>query len=609
MIPLAACLSRHLPHLREPRSDGELLAAFLADRDEDAFSELVRRHGPLVWSVCRRSLPDAADAEDAFQTSFLVLVRRARRLRSRDTLGPWLYQVAVWTARNIRRRNARIHAKRQPLGEPPGQVASPDQRIDVDEALAALPEKYRTPLVLCHLQGWSRREAAERLGCPEGTLSSLLARGLDRLRAKLGGDPAKALIVSAPALPALLANSTVKAAAGMHLAASATVHQLVEGVVRMFWIKKATAASVALLAIFGFGMGIGVSVKQVPGAVAGDGSAAVAASSDEAKLRLEVAEAEALRAEAELAAATKKGDDAHVLAARTKWEAAKAALEKIRRVSDNKNRITGLLDEQDREGDRSKYKKQLDQLAAQRERLDAKLKAAKAHIDEAPTETARKEKLDQIAALAAELKAVDLDIARIRTALELMSLDLMENAWDRAQIELEARIEKLRAEQAQLQAEAEKLALTQQWKQRELELKQRELLEAERAKAAKPVKPVEAQPIAAGTLDITVTPSSFKVVETRADGKVIGTATFDTLAILTKYLNRTGKDPKAPRAVRLTMYPETNFEVIKAIVEACAEAGLKPPTTLNLSKEKADLTREYDDMIKNSYRFKERAKP
>lgn len=283
MIHLAASLARHLSGIAEVRPDGELLAAFLRDRDEMAFAELVRRHGPLVWSACRRLLPDPADAEDAFQASFLVLVRRARRLTGRPELGPWLYQVAVWTARNLRRRNARRLARRQPLGDAADAAPGPtafDLQADLDAALLSLPEKYRTPLVLCHLQGWSRREAAARLGCPEGTLSSLLARGLERLRVKLKGfDPTKAMAV-APAVPLLVANAAVKAAVGAHLATavavSATVSQLAEGVIRMFWIKKATAASVALVAVFGFGMGIGVSVRQMPGAAAGDGTAVAA---------------------------------------------------------------------------------------------------------------------------------------------------------------------------------------------------------------------------------------------------------------------------------------------------------------------------------------------
>ncbi len=285
MIHLATSLARHLPGLSETRPDAELLAAFRSDRDEVAFAELVRRHGPLVWSACRRLLPDPADAEDAFQATFLVLVRRAHRLAGHPTLGPWLYQVAVWTSRNMRRRNARILSRRLPrmpdVADPsPGPQAF-DLRADLDEALLALPEKYRSALVLCHLQGWSRREAAARLGCPEGTLSSLLARGLDRLRVKLKGlDPTQALAIGVGSVPLVLASATVKAATGFHLAAAcaatSTATLLAEGVLRMFWIKKATAASFALIAVFGFGMGIGVSVHQMPGAAAGEGPEVVA---------------------------------------------------------------------------------------------------------------------------------------------------------------------------------------------------------------------------------------------------------------------------------------------------------------------------------------------
>src|SRR6185312_15509635 len=295
MIPLASSLARTFAAIAEVRTDGELLAAFLSDRDETAFAELVRRHGPLVWSACQRLLPDVADAEDAFQASFLVLVRRARRLTGRPALGPWLYQVAVWTARNIRRRNARQLSRRRPLADtadPSRQAITCELRYDLDAALLALPEKYRTPLVLCHLQGWSRREAAARLGCPEGTLSSLLARGLDRLRAKLNGfEPTRALAIGLPTVPLVLANAAVKAATGVHLATafavSSAVSQIAEGVVRMFWIKKATAASCALMAVFGLGLGIGVSANRMPGAAAGDGPAQVASASGKTPIRVE----------------------------------------------------------------------------------------------------------------------------------------------------------------------------------------------------------------------------------------------------------------------------------------------------------------------------------
>jgi len=122
MTPLAALFRRTAA---DPRADGPLLAAFADHRDEPAFAELVRRHGPLVWGACRRALPDPADAEDAFQATFLVLVRRARRLTGAATVGPWLLKVAVLTARNARRKNARRLARTGPLPDVPDPRPAP----------------------------------------------------------------------------------------------------------------------------------------------------------------------------------------------------------------------------------------------------------------------------------------------------------------------------------------------------------------------------------------------------------------------------------------------------------------------------------------------------
>lgn len=254
-----AAVCRELTADRRP--DGELLAAFLADRSEAAFLELVRRHGPLVWGACRRLLPDPADAEDAFQAAFLVLVRRAHRLKHNNAVGPWLHRVAVWTARNVRRKNARRLARQHPLTDHvSGSAPDPDLKADIDQALLALPARYRDSIVLCHLQGFTRREAAERLGCAEGTLSAWLNRGLAKLRARLGDlDPAKALV----AVPAALATTTARAAVAASHAALVTpaVSSLVEGVLHMLWMKKATAAALAVCAVFALGVGVGLGTR------------------------------------------------------------------------------------------------------------------------------------------------------------------------------------------------------------------------------------------------------------------------------------------------------------------------------------------------------------
>lgn len=276
MRTLAAHLVRRIPTQSSLRTDGDLLAGFLTFNAEDDFAELVRRHGPLVWGVCRRALPDPADAEDAFQATFLVLVRRGGKLTSYPTIGPWLHKVAAWTARNVRRRNACRLSKQSALPEHlPAASIDLDLRLDIDAALLALPEKFRSPIVLCHLLGYSRTEAAQRLGCAEGTLSAWLARGLAKLRVKLGDvDPVKPLGISALAVPAVLTSSVVRAAVASRVAfataaISLSVSHMVGGVMRMFWIKKASALSAAVFAMFAFGVGVGMTGKQVEGVAGG----------------------------------------------------------------------------------------------------------------------------------------------------------------------------------------------------------------------------------------------------------------------------------------------------------------------------------------------------
>jgi RNA polymerase sigma factor (sigma-70 family) len=230
-------------------TDHHLLDHFLAGRDEAAFAELVRRYGRVVWGVCRR-LANYHDAEDAFQATFLVLVRRANRLGRDVPLGPWLHRVAVMTARNVIRGNRRRAAVTRPLEHdvPATAACGVADCPDLDAALLALPERYRVPVVLCHLQGLSRREAAMQLGCPEGTLSARLARALARLRARLGaGAPAILATAGATAVPAGLSAAAVRVAAIFTTSTltaagvSPAVAGLTDGVLRMFWMKKLTA--------------------------------------------------------------------------------------------------------------------------------------------------------------------------------------------------------------------------------------------------------------------------------------------------------------------------------------------------------------------------------
>ena len=167
-------------------SDGQFLDCFLTHREEAAFAALVRRHGPMVFGVCRRVLTDLHDAEDAFQATFLVLVRKAASIWPRDQVGPWLHGVAYRTASKARCRAARrrIVEKRasaamarsgeRAITESDAAVWR-DLRPLIDAELQRLPEAYRAPVVLCDLEGTSRGKAAQRLGVPEGTISSRLA--------------------------------------------------------------------------------------------------------------------------------------------------------------------------------------------------------------------------------------------------------------------------------------------------------------------------------------------------------------------------------------------------------------------------------------------------
>ncbi len=222
-------MSGLLPHFQRllsgdgPRlEDRELLERFLADHDPAAFETLVRRHGPMVLAVCRWLLADPNDAEDAFQATFLVLVRRAGSIGRRELLANWLYGVAYRTALKARTRNACRASRERPLIDTPAasdvaELVWRELRPLLDEELHRLPEKYRAPVVLCFLEGVSKREAARRLGWPEGTLSTRLQRARELLRARL---TRRGLTLSAGALAVVLADGTAPAAVPLSLTAA-----------------------------------------------------------------------------------------------------------------------------------------------------------------------------------------------------------------------------------------------------------------------------------------------------------------------------------------------------------------------------------------------------
>jgi RNA polymerase sigma factor (sigma-70 family) len=194
-------------------TDGQLLERFLDRRSEAgeiAFEALVSRHGPMVLGVCRRALADPNDAADAFQATFLILVRKAHSIRVGDSLGPWIYGVS----RKVAAR-ARIEASRRPRTIPENLEAlaiNTDgfelSRI-LDEELARLPQAFRNALILCDLQGLTHEEAARDLVCPVGTIKSRLARGRRKLRERLErrGFAPSMMVLGSPVLPSRLAEA------------------------------------------------------------------------------------------------------------------------------------------------------------------------------------------------------------------------------------------------------------------------------------------------------------------------------------------------------------------------------------------------------------------
>ena len=244
-----------------PETDGGLLARFAATRDDVAFTELVRRLGPMVLGVCRRVARDAHLAEDAFQAAFVVLARRAADVRPPEAVRGWLYGVAVRTAQEARAMSARRLAREVPVAEVPDRAHEPAEPPDadalcvLDEEVAALPERLRSAVVLCELDGLSRRDAAGQLGIPEGTLSSRLAKArkvlADRLKRRGLALPAAGLTVLAHAtVPSLLAAQTSTfSISGVSVPARVAV--LTQKVFRTMLLSKLKSASLLVPLVAG----------------------------------------------------------------------------------------------------------------------------------------------------------------------------------------------------------------------------------------------------------------------------------------------------------------------------------------------------------------------
>jgi RNA polymerase sigma factor (sigma-70 family) len=224
--PLLRHLHRLVARPAAALPDRDLLGSYLERRDEAAFAALVERHGPLVLGVCRAVLRHGHDAEDAFQATFLVLARNARSIRRRDSLASWLHGVAYRVAQKARAAAARRQAVEAQAASPAALSPADDLRWGEVRALlhaelAALPERFREPLVLCYLEGLTQEEAARQLGWTAATLKGRLQRGRARLRCRLErrglglaalGAAALTGTARAAPLPPTLAAGAVRAA-------------------------------------------------------------------------------------------------------------------------------------------------------------------------------------------------------------------------------------------------------------------------------------------------------------------------------------------------------------------------------------------------------------
>lgn len=286
----ATCVLRHVRHLigglQDEETDGQLIDRFLSRQDESAFEALVRRHGPMVLRTCKKVLGDAHLAEDAFQAAFLVLARKAGSIRNHGSVAGYLYEVAYHLALRARTQAARRQSlvrdasQQRVSAERSGdEMEDYELRDAVSEELTNLPDLYRTPLVLCYLEGKTNAQAAHELGWPTGSMSARLARARELLRDRLAGRGIAlsaggvALVLAedaAAAVPAALVKSTVVAATSYAAGkmaqglVSAQAIALAEGMRNTMMTIQMKLAAAVLLAVAVLGAGSGVVLLQQP---------------------------------------------------------------------------------------------------------------------------------------------------------------------------------------------------------------------------------------------------------------------------------------------------------------------------------------------------------
>lgn len=275
-LTAVGAIRRAVGRTADDRTDATLLHEFYTRQDQSAFTALVFRHQRTVWFACSRVLTNRADIEDAFQATFLILARYGRLLGDRGEIGGWLYRVADRVARRLRamtiQRQRRERKAVRTTEVMPQATDDTDLLSVVTEELARLPERYRSVILACDLDGLSRSAAAKRLGCSEGTLSARLHRGRKLLASLLRARGITAPLVVLGAMLAYPTQATaglVAATAGLasivaesgltHRAVPATVAALVTHTTREMAMKLVTKAmaviGVLVLAVAGVGVG------------------------------------------------------------------------------------------------------------------------------------------------------------------------------------------------------------------------------------------------------------------------------------------------------------------------------------------------------------------
>ncbi len=264
-------------------SDRQLLERFAGRADETAFAGLVARHGPMVLGVCRRVLKDPNDVDDAFQGTFLVLVRKAESVQVQESLGRWLYgvsrRVAVRAKAAAAGRSAREVGSVESVTAPAHDPSRRELCVILDEEIYRLPERFRAPVVLCDIRGLSYDAAAQELGCAVGTIKSRLSRAREKLRSRLtqrGLVPSVVAValdvtlheqMASAAVPASLAAATVQSAMPTGVV-PAMVRELAQGVLHAMFLSKLQVAAGTIVAIVALvtGAGILAQPRDDPGA-------------------------------------------------------------------------------------------------------------------------------------------------------------------------------------------------------------------------------------------------------------------------------------------------------------------------------------------------------